>query len=56
MAALPLPKYGLDKLYLFPYYQSREQYRAATGEEPPAFDPTRPPQYWRCLLYTSRCV
>lgn len=59
MAALPLPKYGLDKLYLFPYYQTREQYRAATGEEPAPFDPTRPPKYWRdpdVLKVTSRAV
>lgn len=46
MAALPMPKYGLDKLYLFPYYQNREQYRAATGVEAPVFDTNRPPQYW----------
>lgn len=46
MAALPLPKYGLDKLYLFPIFQTREQYRDATGEEAPPFDPNRPPQAW----------
>jgi hypothetical protein len=46
MAALPIPKYGLDKLYLFPFYQTREQYRLAVGEEPPPFNPTRPPQGW----------
>jgi hypothetical protein len=46
MAALPLPKYGLDKLHLFPYYQTRDQYRASTGEEAPLFDPERPPKYW----------
>ncbi len=46
MAALPIPKYGLDKLYLFPHYQTREQYRLATGSEPPVFDETRPPQGW----------
>lgn len=46
MAALPLPKYGLDKLYLFPYFQTREQYRKAVGVEPPPFDETRPPQQW----------
>lgn len=47
MAALPLPKYGLQELYLFPVYQTREQYQEMTGEEPPPFDPTRPAQYWR---------
>lgn len=46
MAALPIPKYGLEKLYLFPYFQTREQYRQAMGQEPPPFDPTRPPQGW----------
>lgn len=46
MAALPIPKYGLEKLYLFPFFQTREQYRQATGQEPPEFDPTRPPQGW----------
>jgi len=46
MAALPIPKYGLDKLYLFPYYQTRDQYMKAIGEEPPPFDATRPPKYW----------
>ena len=47
MAALPQPKYGLQHLFLFPVYQTREDYKAATGEEPPPFDPTRPAQYWR---------
>ncbi|QOY86564.1 hypothetical protein [Paludibaculum fermentans] len=59
MAALPLPKYGLDKLYLFPYYQTRAQYTQATGEEPPPFDEQRPPQYWcdpEALKSTKRSV
>jgi hypothetical protein len=47
MAALPLPKYALEHLFLFPVYPTREQYQALTGEEPPPFDPTRPAQYWR---------
>jgi hypothetical protein len=47
MAVLPLPRYGLEQLFLFPVYQTREQYQAMTGEEPPPFDPTRPAQYWR---------
>ena len=46
MPALPYPKYSLDKLYLFPYYQTREDYRRATGQEPPPWDPNRPPKYW----------
>jgi hypothetical protein len=44
--ALPYPKYGVKSLYLFTYYQSREDYRAATGQEPPAWDPSRPPKRW----------
>ena len=47
MPALPYPKYGLKSLYLFPYYQTREDYRQATGQEPPPWDPNRPPKYWR---------
>jgi len=43
---LPYPKYGLKSLYLFPYYQSREDYRQATGQEPPPWDPDRAPKYW----------
>lgn len=46
MAALPYPKYSLDKLYLFPYYQTREDYRRATGQEPPPWNPNRAPKYW----------
>jgi len=44
--ALPYPKYGLKSLYLFPYCQSREDYRQATGQEPPPWNPNRPPKYW----------
>jgi hypothetical protein len=39
-------RYGLEKLYLFPYYQTREDYQKATGQEPPKFDGTKPPKYW----------
>ncbi len=46
MAALPQPKYGLNQLYLYPVYQTRAEYQAATGQEPPPFDPTRPSQHW----------
>ncbi len=44
--ALPYPKYGLDSLYRFPYYQTRDAYRAVTGQLPPPFNPNRPPKYW----------
>jgi len=46
MAALPQPTYSLEHLHLFPVYKTREAYHAATGQEPPPFDPTRPAQYW----------
>jgi hypothetical protein len=46
MAALPKASYGIENLYLFPYYQTREQYTKATGKVPPAFDTTRPPKGW----------
>lgn len=46
LPALPYPKYGIKSLYLFPYYQTREDYLAATGLEPPAWDPSRPPKRW----------
>jgi len=44
--ALPYPKYGLSNLYLFPYYQTREDYERAVGQAPPPWDPNRPPKYW----------
>ena len=46
MPALPLPKYGLDKLFLFPVYGTREEYQKATGQEAPPWDLSRPPKYW----------
>jgi hypothetical protein len=46
LPALPYPKYGLENLYLFPYYQTRDAYRAATGQIAPPFNPNRPPKYW----------
>ena len=46
MPALNLPKYGLENLYLFPYYHTREAYQQATGQEPPPFTAARPPKFW----------
>lgn len=46
MARLPYPIYGLENLSIFPRYQTREDYRQATGQEPPPFDPNRRPKYW----------
>ncbi|MBL8236232.1 MAG: hypothetical protein JNM66_02350 [Bryobacterales bacterium] len=39
-------RYGIERLYVFPYYQTREEYQKATGVEPPKFDGTRAPKYW----------
>lgn len=47
MAALPYPKYGVENLYLFRYYQTREAFQLATGEEVPLWDSRRPPKHWR---------
>jgi hypothetical protein len=47
MPALPMAKYGLESLYLFPYYQSREDYQKATGADAPVFNPNRQPKYWQ---------
>jgi hypothetical protein len=46
VAALPYPKYGIDKLYVFPYYQTRDAYERATGQPCPAWNPKRRPQKW----------
>lgn len=46
MAALPKASYGIQHLFLFPYFQTRAQYTQATGKEPPAFDPRKPPKGW----------
>jgi len=39
-------RYGIERLYLFPYYQTREAYQKATGLEAPKFDGSRPPKLW----------
>ena len=46
MPALPKAQYGLDQLYLFPYYQTREDYKTATGHEAPPWNPNRAPKAW----------
>lgn len=46
MARLPYPIYGLENLYLFRRYQTREDYQQATGAEPLPFDARRAPKYW----------
>jgi hypothetical protein len=44
--SLPQARYGIDALYLFPVFQTREVYANMVGEEAPAFDPDRPPKHW----------
>jgi hypothetical protein len=43
---LPFPKYGIENLYLFPVYQTTEAYKEAVGQEPPPWNPQRPPKAW----------
>lgn len=37
----------LENYYLFPRYQTREDYHKATRQEAPPFDERRAPKYWR---------
>ena len=46
MPALNTPKYGIETLYLFPYYQTREAFEQATGQICPPWNPYRPPKSW----------
>lgn len=39
-------RFGIEHVFQFPYYQTREDYQKATGQEPPKFDGSRPPKYW----------
>lgn len=46
MSVFKLTRWSIDRLYVFPYYQTREAYQAAVGVEPPPFDASRPPKAW----------
>lgn len=46
MSALPYPTYGVEQLYLFPVFQTREAYKLATGQEAPPFDSARDFKSW----------
>lgn len=46
MPALPQPWYGLDSLYLFRQFQTREEYEQATGKPCPPWTTTKPPKSW----------
>jgi hypothetical protein len=37
---------GLDTLFLYPYFQTREAYEKATGRPCPPWRPDRPPKGW----------
>lgn len=39
-------QYGLNTLYLFSVYQTREEYRTAIGKDAPPFDPAKPIKSW----------
>jgi hypothetical protein len=39
--------YGLEALHVFPYFQTREAFRMATGQEPPPYNDKLRPKYWR---------
>jgi len=56
--AKPL-SYSISELYLFRVFGSREDYQRVTGEEPPAYDPNRPPKFWfdpKALTSTRRTI
>jgi len=40
------PVKGLESLYLYPYYPTREAYEKATGQPCPPWNPLFPPKYW----------
>jgi hypothetical protein len=43
---MPQDSYPISDLYLFPVYQTREDYRKRTGKRAPAFDPSKPVRTW----------
>jgi hypothetical protein len=40
------PVKGLDTLFIFPYFQTREAFEKATGRPCPPWNPNLPPKYW----------
>jgi hypothetical protein len=59
LPALPYPKYAISNLYLFPTYATREEYKTATGQEAPEWNPYRQPKCWfdpNALQSTSRRI
>ena len=39
-------RFGLERLHLFPYFQTREEFKRANGVDAPPFSGNRPPKYW----------
>jgi hypothetical protein len=46
MSSLQPTRWGIAKLYRFPYFQTREAFLAANGYDAPPFTADRPPKYW----------
>lgn len=46
MSLLQPTRWGIAKLYRFPYFQTREAFLEANGYEAPPFTTQRPPKYW----------
>ena len=46
MSLLQPTRWGIAKLYRFPYFQTREAFLEANGYEAPPFTTSRPPKYW----------
>jgi hypothetical protein len=44
--AQPRATYSLSELHLFRTFTTIEEYRKATGEYPPPYDPAKPPKAW----------
>lgn len=38
--------FSIFKLFIFPVFQTREEYKAATGEDAPPWDPNQPIKNW----------
>lgn len=45
---------GTKPIHLFPYYQTREEYRAVTGKDAPAWNPHLLPKYWEDIGLSAR--
>jgi len=46
MSLLQPTRWGIAKLYRFPYFQTREAFFEVNGQEAPPFTTERPPKYW----------